>query len=94
MSDYGELCHDLREEYKERRDKRYVKNLEAFKLLGIPHEVKNNATQFIIRVKEGKPISFYPSSCMWVQPRSTGKPAKGWSLESLVGRIKFSGGLL
>ena len=90
--DYGDMCRDMRERKQKRRAKASTVNASKFEALGIKYEAKNHGSQLLIRVKNGKPISYYPASDQWNQPDANGKVRRGWGLDSLMSRITFCGG--
>ena len=90
--DYGEMCRDMRAFKQAKRAKVHAHCKAQFLALPIKHEVKNHGSQYMIRVKNGKPISYYPSGDVWIQPIGKGTPRRGYGLKSLLERIEYCGG--
>lgn len=61
MSDYGEMCKDIRRHNQAKRRKEFNKNSGLIDGLMLEHEIKNNGHHVIVKHK-GKVADYWPAS--------------------------------
>jgi len=77
MSEYGDLCKEIRRHNQEKRWEEFSKNSDKLEGLMYEHEVKNNGHHIVIR-NNGLVVDYWPSSDKY-HLRGSGKYLHGFN---------------